>query len=123
MIQVLAAAACAITLLSVSPITDQAAAASAPRIGMYCTDYGYGVPITVRPGRQVGIDGLDCSGATISQGRIRAPKCYANGGSVVTLDELFTVEDDGSIRFNNRIYRYIGIRKTFQDCPGSPRFR
>ena len=108
--------ACAMAVLALS-VASPAAADPYPRLGMYCAPAGYGVPITVRAGGHVGIDGLDCSTSTYSRGRIRSPKCFANGGSIVTLDEPLTLRRDGSLLFNDTVYRYIGQGKTFADCP------
>lgn len=100
-------------------LAGPAVADELPKAGLYCAPNGYGVPITFSNDGGAGIDGLDCGRVQLSKGMIRSKKCYANGGSVVTLSEKFAVRPDGSIYFNNVIYKYIGVGKLVNDCPNT----
>ncbi|RTL31839.1 MAG: hypothetical protein EKK49_11805 [Rhodocyclaceae bacterium] len=103
-----------------SSLAGPAVADALPKAGLYCAPYGYGVPISFQKDGSAGIDGLDCGRVTLSKGTIQSKKCYANGGSVVTLNEKFAIRPDGSIHFNDVVYKYIGVGKLANDCPGTP---
>ncbi|SFU93463.1 hypothetical protein SAMN02799631_03244 [Methylobacterium sp. 174MFSha1.1] len=67
-----------------------------PAAGVYCPS-GTDVPAIVVEGRGIGIDLLDCPLARLSGGRLRADRCYANGGSEVPYDTDLTVMPDGTL--------------------------
>lgn len=77
-----------------------------PADGVYCPS-GTDVPAIVVEGRGIGIDLLDCPHARLSGGRLRADRCYANGGSEVAYTTDLVILPDGmllheGVRFRRR---------------------
>lgn len=85
----------------------------APAPGIYCSISGERMPISIR-GTGIGIDGLDCAKATYSKGRVRSEACYANGGSVVTLDVDLGQTAAGELIHDMEFYR---LRRQGVPCP------
>lgn len=85
-----------------------------PVPGLYCPVGKDVYAILVeRPGT-IGIDGLDCQSARWDGARVTARRCYANGGSQVTLDAELVVLPTGRILHDGvQFRRYTGPRP----CP------
>lgn len=91
------------------------AGAPAPPPGIYCSISGELLPLSIGPEPgHVGVDGLDCQDAVIQGGRMRATRCYANGGSVVPYDTTLTLLPDGAIIHEREFYRRLDGRPP---CP------
>ena len=86
----------------------------APAPGLYCSISGERLPISIRSDGGIGIDALDCAKAIFSPGRVRSEACYANGGSIVTLDVDLGQSANGELIHDMEIYR---LRKSGAPCP------
>lgn len=98
----------ALAALAVTP----AAAGGLPAPGVYCP-VGVDVPAIVVDGTGVGIDLLDCQSPQISGGRLRARRCFANGGTVVPYDTDFQVLPGGDLQHDGIRFR----RRDRGPCP------
>ncbi|BAU90598.1 MULTISPECIES: hypothetical protein [Methylobacteriaceae] len=91
-----------VALLAAAPA---AAADRQPAPGRYCAA-GVDLPgITIGPGPEVGIDLMDCPVATISGGRVRAPRCFGMGGAEVSYDTDLVVREDGALEHDDVTFR------------------
>ena len=86
----------------------------APAPGLYCSLSGERMPISIRADGGLGIDGLDCARAVYSPGRVRSEACYANGGSVVTLDVQLGQSGPEELVHDMEFYR---LRRQGAPCP------
>lgn len=68
-----------------------------PPAGLYCPQGQDVLPISIREGGHVGIDGLDCARVRLEGGRIWSSSCVANGGARVDLDTDFEVTPSGAL--------------------------
>lgn len=83
-----------------------------PADGVYCPS-GTDVPAIVVEGRGIGIDLLDCPRARLSGGRLRADRCYANGGSTVPYDTDLAILPGGNLLHDGVKFR----RRARGPCP------
>jgi hypothetical protein len=83
-----------------------------PAPGVYCP-VGSDVPAIAVDGAGVGIDLLDCRGARLSGGRLRADRCYANGGVEVPYDTDFALLPGGDLQHDGVRFR----RRDRGPCP------
>jgi hypothetical protein len=75
-----------------------------PADGVYCPS-GTDVPAIVVEGRGIGIDLLDCQKPRLSGGRLRADRCWANGGTVVPYDTDLQVLPGGDLQHDGVRFR------------------
>ncbi len=83
-----------------------------PAPGVYCPQ-GSDVPAISVHGAGVGIDLLDCPRARLSGGRLRADRCYANGGSEVPYDTDLAIAPNGDLLHDGARFR----RRSRGPCP------
>lgn len=83
-----------------------------PADGVYCPS-GTNVPAIVVEGRGIGIDLLDCPRPRLSGGRLRADRCYANGGSQVPYDTDLAIAPNGDLIHDGVTFR----RRDRGPCP------
>lgn len=94
----------AITLIAA--VAAAVAGTPAPPPGIYCSVSGERAPIYVeRDG--VSIDGLDCRDAVVSDGRLRAPRCFTNSRTDLgaPYEASLTLLPDGALVHEMEIYR------------------
>lgn len=78
-----------------------------PEPGRYCPEGQNVMPISIRKGGGMGIDGLDCAAVRLESGRVWSKACYANGGTTVPYDTDLEVLPSGAlvhdgVRFQRR---------------------
>jgi hypothetical protein len=83
-----------------------------PAPGVYCPQ-GADVPAISVDAGGIGIDLLDCKHPRISGGRLRADRCYANGGSVVPYDTDLVILPGGDLQHDGVRFR----RRDRGPCP------
>lgn len=81
-----------------------AVAGGLPAPGIYCPS---GVDVPAISVHGAGVDLLDCQRPRISGGRLRAERCFANGGSEVPYDTDLAIAPNGElihdgVRFRRR---------------------
>ncbi|SDM53055.1 hypothetical protein SAMN05216360_102355 [Methylobacterium phyllostachyos] len=77
-----------------------------PPDGVYCPAKGQDIyAIVVGPNGGLGIDGLDCPVVTLSRGRVRSPKCWANGDSEAPYETDLLILPSGSMVHGSVLFR------------------
>lgn len=89
-----------------------AVAGGLPAPGVYCPQ-GSDVPAISVDGTSVGVDLLDCEDARISGGRLRAKRCWANGGAPVAYSTDLAILPGGDLLHDGVKFR----RRARGPCP------
>lgn len=85
-----------------------------PEPGLYCPVGENVMPISIGPGRRMGIDGLDCEGVRLEGGQVLSPSCVSNGGHRVTYTTDLVVLPSGAMVHDGVTFR---LRNGRPPCP------
>lgn len=99
---------------AVSPSLAKDATFLLPDQGLYCPQGADVLPISIRPGRRMGIDGLDCEGVRLEGGQVLSPSCVTNGGNRVSYATDLQVLPSGAMVHDGVTYR---LRNGRPPCP------
>ena len=85
-----------------------------PEPGLYCPVDQNVMPISIGPGRRMGIDGLNCRGVRLEGGQVLSPSCVTNGGQRVTYSTDLEVLPSGAMIHDGVTFR---LRNGRPPCP------
>ena len=76
-----------------------------PEPGLYCPVDRNVMPISIGPGRRMGIDSLDCERVRLEGGQVLSPSCVTNGGNRVTYTTDLEVLPSGGLVHDGVTFR------------------